>query len=223
MKKISLALCLIACMCIIFCSCTIKKEQTLNIQGNMELNVEQGENWLNKMKIFLFIYKDNSPQLAAWIEDENGKYITTISVSEKANKRNWLGNPKGGRPEALPVWSYRQKSADVPETVTSATRKKSFEAAINKNLLTDGNTYNVFLEVNHSFDYNDYWTMDNSGVNGQPSLIYHTKFIAGQQGKFPLIPIGHGSVDGNDGNIVRKLETLSTALNIIHNVSVVVK
>ena len=71
------------------------------------------------------------------------------------------------------------------------------------------------MEVNHSFDYNDYLTENNSGVNGQPSLIYHAKFIAGTSGIAKLNPIGHGSVDGSNGNIVYELDSFTTAFTII--------
>jgi hypothetical protein len=62
---------------------------------------------------------------------------------------------------------------------------------------------------------NEHWTENNSGVNGQPSLIYHAKFIAGISGKIKLNPIGHGSVNGSNGNIVYALDSFTTALTII--------
>jgi hypothetical protein len=226
MKKMGLAFSIIACFSIIYCSTGKSKEQTAGIQSNMELVVEQGVNWLSKMKVFLFFSKNNSPQLASWIEDNDGNYISTIAISEKSAKEKWISAPKEGRPEALPVWNHRQHNFSVTnnyDTVTSATTKGSFEANINRELLVNGNTYNVFLEINHSFDYNNYWTKNNSGVNGQPSLVYHAQFIAGQHGRISLVPIGHGSVDGSDGNIIRELENFTTALSIIHNATVVIK
>jgi hypothetical protein len=74
MKTIELTLSLIAGFGLIFCSCSTgkSKEQTSDIPKTIELVVEPGENWFSKMRIFLFITKRNSPQLAAWIEDDNG-------------------------------------------------------------------------------------------------------------------------------------------------------
>jgi hypothetical protein len=121
------------------------------------------------------------------------------------------------------VWNYKQKnnsSFDDIDTVTTATPKGSVEAKIDKNLLINGNKYNVYLEINHSFDYNYHWTKDNSGVNGQPSLIYHTQFIAGEPRHKALVPTGHGSVDGSDGGITNELENFTSALDIVREVYV---
>jgi len=38
----------------------------------------------------------------------------------------------------------------------------------------------TFPQLFHSFGYNDYWTKNNSGINGQPSLIYHAQITAGE-------------------------------------------
>ena len=81
----------------------------------------------------------------------------------------------------------------------------------------------VDLEINHSFDYNGFWTKDNSGVNGQPSLIYHAKFIAGTPAKINLMPFGYGSVDGSNGNITQGLENFTTALTIIKGAYIIIK
>ena len=194
--------------------------QTVN---TMELIVEPGEYWMGKMKVFLFSMK-KTPQMAAWIEDEEGRYIATITVTSRSAKRNWRSAPDAGRPEALPVWNHKQRddslSGDI-DTVSTATPKGAIKAPIVNGLLAAGNTYNVYFEINHSFDYNGYWTKDNSGVNGQPSLIYHARFIAGEPCRIPLVPIGHGSVDGSDGNISGELENFTGALNIVKNVFVI--
>jgi hypothetical protein len=226
MKKLTIVIGLLACLAVINCTTENTKGNITGTPSNMELVVEPGANWISKMKILLFIYKNNNPQLASWIEDNEGNYILTITISEKSAREKWISAPKEGRPEALPVWSYRQQNSTVTnalDTVTSATIKGSFEAGINRDLLITGNTYSVFLEVNHSYDYNNYWTKNNSGVNGQPSLIYHAQFVAGQQGEISLVPIGHGSVDGSDENIIRELENFTTALSIIQNATVVIK
>lgn len=215
---------------LIYCSTEKSKGQTLDIQNGMELIVESGEHWQSTMKVFIFSIK-KTPQLAAWIEDDNGNYISTIAVTEKTAKGNWRSAPEEGRPESLPVWNHRQQNFSVTnglDTVSSATVKGSLEAHsfganIDKKLLVDGNIYNVFLEINHSFDYNDHWTKDNSGVNGQPSLIYHAQFIAGQSERISLVPIGHGSVDGSNGTITKRLESFTTALNIVQNAFIDIK
>jgi len=201
-------------------SCQTSKEKPIaEIHDTMELIIEPGRHWLGKMKLFIFSVK-KTPQIAAWIEDEEGRYIATITVTNRSAKKNWRSAPQTGRPEALPVWNHKQQSnslSDDIDTVSSATPKGSVEAKIDKGLLINGNTYNVYLEINHSFDYNDYWTKDNSGVNGQPSLIYHTQFAAGEPCHKSLVPIGHGSVDGSNGNITGGLDNFTSALDIVKN------
>lgn len=188
----------------------------------MELVVESGEHWLGNMKFFIFSIK-KTPQMAAWIEDETGHYMSTISVTGRSANKKWRGAPKEGRPEALPIWNHRRDNQAAIDTVSTATPKSSVETIIDDSILTGGNTYTVYLEINHSFDYNETWTKDNSGVNGQPSLIYTAVFVAGQPGRIPLVPVGHGSVDGSDGNITENLKTCAEALGIIQSAYIVVK
>ena len=187
----------------------------------LELTVEGGDHWQEKMKVAFFSVK-KTPQMAAWIEDEGGRYIATITVTNRGARQKWRGSPKEGRPEALPVWNYRQKNNTSPgdiDAASTATPKGSVEAKVNKTLLSDGNTYNVFFEINHSYDYNDYWTEENSGVNGQPSLVYHAQFTAGKPGSIKLVPVGHGSVDGSTGTITNSLGSITTALDIVKQVT----
>ncbi|MCL2066224.1 MAG: DUF2271 domain-containing protein [Treponema sp.] len=196
-----------------------------DVADGMELIVEPGEHWQGKMKV-LFFYVKKTPQMAAWVEDDNGHYIATITVTNRSAQKKWRSAPKEGRPESLPVWNHRQQNSQALndiDTVSTATPKASIEARIDKGLFVEGNTYHVYLEINHSFDYNDYWTKDNSGVNGQPSLIYYTQFIAGQPANIFLVPMGHGSVDGSNGDITSGLESFTTALSIVHNASIVIK
>jgi hypothetical protein len=194
-------------------------ETQRGIDSSITLNVEPGISWQGSMKILFFSIKKNA-QMAAWITDENGNYVSTISVTERSAKKNWKAAPNEGRPEALPVWNHalpKNITEDSLDVISSATAKSSVSTSVDENSLIPGNTYNVFLEINHSFDYNDTWTEDNSGVNGQPSLIYQTQFVAGQSGKINLALIGHGSVDGSNGNINPNLEHITSALSIIEN------
>ncbi|MDR0301312.1 MAG: DUF2271 domain-containing protein [Treponema sp.] len=225
MKKIILPVLTVIVVSLIGCfGCnTGGKNMQSIISDGMELIIEQGEHWQGKMKIFIFSVK-KTPQLAVWIENEQENYISTITATNKSVKNNWTSAPKEGRPEALPVWNHkRQNSAEQIDIVTSATPKGSIDIQIDNSSLTNGQEYNVYLEINHSFDYNDYWTENDSGVNGQPSLIYHAKITAGVAGKVRLTPIGHGSVDGSSGDIENGLDSFTTALAIIKEACVVVK
>ena len=225
MKKLSLTVFAVIAISLIGCiGCNTGGNNVQPIISETTLSIESGEHWLGKMKVFVFSVK-KTPQIAAWIEDEEGRYVATITVTNRSAKKNWRSSPKEGRPEALPVWNYRQRNnaSNNIDTVSTATPKGSVEAQIDSGLLKKGDTYNVYLEINHSFDFNDYWTKDNSGVNGQPSLIYHAQFTAGIPYRIPLVPIGHGSVDGLSGNISGGLENFTSALSIVKNVYVIGK
>ena len=209
MRKSSIIILPILLIClssISFINC--KKDKN----SNMDLVIEKGENWAGEKK--------HGPQLVAWIEDVNGNFISTVFITEKSSKKTF------NRPEALPVWRHKKNSSkkDV-DAVSGATSKMPYNGNINNDLLVNGQEYKVFLEINNSFDYNDFWTDGNSGVNGQPSLIYSGKFIAGQGDRIEIInnPIGYGSVDGSNGNITNGTDNLTTALTIINGAYITIK
>ena len=203
------------------CNTEKKNIQSVNPDG-IELHIEPGAHWQEKMKGFIF-NANKTPQIAAWIEDNNGNYISTVTVTNRSAKEKWRGSPIEGRPEALPVWYHKiQNNAGEIDTVTAASSKKPVDVQIDNNSLINGNEYNIYLEINQSYDYNDFWTENNSGVNGQPSIIYHAKFIAGKSDSIKLNTIGYGSVDGSDGIINPGLEKITTALLIIKDAYIIV-
>ena len=162
-------------------------------------------------------YSKRAPQIAVWVEDSDGTYVDTLFVTKKASGNKWIGSPKGGRPESLPDW-YKAKgqnpaekiSKDEVDATTSATPKKGI--IIEKNInLEKGKTYVFKCQANQSFDYNEYYTKKNSGVDGQPAVLY-----AGE-----MIP------DGTEKEIKLEFsgsrENLTTADKIIESIYVVVK
>lgn len=170
-----------------------------------------------------------SPQCAVWVEDENGRYIGTLFVTNSASKKKWIASPKDGRPDSLPVW-YKAAGLNPanPQTVdldavSSATPKKSVTVSQKLHLET-GKKYFVYAEANQSFDYNEVWTKKNSGVNGQPSVIYRGEFIVkDSELEIELSLIGTGSVDGSSGEVKKDdLEKLTTADKIVSHIYVVI-
>ena len=162
-------------------------------------------------------YSKRAPQIAVWVEDSDGTYVDTLFVTKKASGNKWIGSPKNGRPESLPDW-YRAKgqnpaekiSKDEVDATTSATPKKGI--VISKDLeLEKGKTYVFKCQANQSFDYNGYYTKKNSGVDGQPAVLY-----AGE-----MIP------DGKEIEIKLELKTkkdfLTTADKIIESIYVIVE
>lgn len=176
--------------------------------------------------------KQRAPQIAVWISDSEGKKVTTLYVTQRAAKKNWIGFPKNGRPESLPVWysvsgmnssESRQKKSDSNclDVISSATPKGGlvFSASFD---FEENVEYYIYVELNKSFDYNDYFTKKNSGVNGQPSIIYGAKLDAHSQ-KENLMLLGTGSTDGSDGKIHHDENKLTSAKNIADTISVETK
>ena len=181
------------------------------------VSIGAGKNWKEKM----------SSQCAVWLEDADGNYVRTLYVTQRASKRNWIFGPKAGRPESLPVWYHAAKyesakgapvNSDV-DAVTAATPKGgvSFTAEIG-----DG-TYVIKAEFNTSFDYNDFYTKKNSGVNGQPSVVYEAKIPSGAGREIVLSLTGTGSEDGSDGKIYTDVSKLTTAKTIVDKIIVTVR
>jgi hypothetical protein len=90
MKKLSLTVFIVIVISLIGCiGCNTGGKNALPIiSDTMELIVEGGEHWLGKMKVFIFSVK-KTPQIAAWIEDAEGRYIATITVTNRSAKKNW--------------------------------------------------------------------------------------------------------------------------------------
>jgi hypothetical protein len=157
------------------------------------------------------------PQLACWLETPDGGYVGTVYVTAKAAKKSWVSAPPGGRPEALPVWSaIRGSEPPVTDAISGPTpsgatmRDSSLAGSLRPG------TYIAKLEVNRSYDYNDRYTRDSSGVDGQPSLIYECELeIGAAPSKAVFKPIGTGSLDGSAGRIRAGLEGLTTALQLL--------
>lgn len=175
------------------------------------------------------IWENRKPQCAVWICDSDGNYLDTIYVTKSAAKKGWKFSPKEGRPDSLPIWYASAKvnpasPAQNFDAVASATPKKSITVSHNVRLET-GKNYIVYAEVNQSFDYNETYTKKNSGVNGQPSVVYSKEFTANSgSSEIELAFAGTGSLDGSNGRI-SKSETskLTTAKDIIAHVYVVIK
>ena len=222
--------------CFIFCfliGCKTSNNETITdvpekiiaTEDTIVLTVEPGEYWQSKLKVFIFSI-DSTPQMAAWIENEQGQYISTVAITNRTANKAFKGAPKGLVVEALPVWNHLQQNNPEQnnlDAVSTATPMGTVEVRIDKRQFTDGNTYYVLLEINSGSDYNEYWTRKKTGQNGQPSVIYRAQFTTESSGFIDLEPVGYGSVDGSNGNITYELDTLTTALQILKNVYLTIK
>jgi hypothetical protein len=190
----------------------------LKMGPHFVLELKPGEYYKTTTTWFIFkvpIY----PQVAAWVETPEGKYLGTIYITGKVAKGSYFAAPKAGRPEALPVWSHlRQGNIDTVSAATSSgkTLRESDLAAT----LSPGD-YVVKLETNRSYDYNEAYTRANAGVCGQPSLVYIAKLHIGDGSvTASFTPIGTGSLDGSDGVIREGLEGITTALDLFSEMRV---
>ncbi len=191
--------------------------------------VVPGKNWMTRMWI-AFIPVSKGPQLAAWIETADGEYVATLTATARTAENEWRAAPDAGRPEALPVWNAARSAAgtETVDAASSATPEKGVETSRAGLGLAAGGRYVVRCEVNHSFDYNDTWPKKAkageagySGVNGQPSLVYEGRFVAGTDARVDLVPVGRGSLDGSSGEIAPGLDGMTSALSIIESIYVI--
>ncbi|MGB4033130.1 MAG: hypothetical protein GX467_02300 [Rikenellaceae bacterium] len=80
----------------LFCMTSCQKEELHFKEGDMEITVNPGEQWLHDFPLFLGFKQKNTPQFAIWIEDISGNYLATIFVTRKIATEGWIFN-KGNR------------------------------------------------------------------------------------------------------------------------------
>ena len=175
------------------------------------LNLDPGEHYAKDMKVFVYSYTV-WPQVAVWLERTDGTYVDTLYVTELAVTRAYTAAPRQGRPEALPVWSHlKHESADAVSSPTTVGSTVTYGNSLAARL--PAGEYVVKLETNRSYDWNASYTKKNSGVNGQPSVVYEARLtVGGERAEAKLMPVGTGSVDGADGNDRPGLDGIDTAL-----------
>ena len=206
------------------------------VQGRQKIEIE-----LKKGPAFQY------PLFAIWIEDSTGNYIETVYISRVISSSTYdFGEQVHGawtpqikrRPEALPYWSHKRgvKAADglyVPlnnsmdiDGVSGATPTGNFILKTNSKI-QDLKNYRILMEVNQSYDWNDYYSEEQfpqdqvysgSGQVGQPSLIYSSTLPekkSDTQSYQIMKLIGHGHHSGKDGRLFRDLSKVTTAKQIV--------
>lgn len=191
----------------------------------------------------------NHPLFAVWLADMNGQFLETLYVSQsigkgsfpKADRRkgSWLAGPIQ-RPAALPYWAHQRNilnefgtynpTVSHPEVDgnTGATPQASFVMTLKTSKVLTGH-YLVFVELNQSWDWNEFWYNDRFPGNkeymtsSQPALVYSTLIDANMKQAYVLKPVGHSSYDGSDGSLTKDLSSLTTVLKIAKSIVVEVK
>lgn len=189
----------------------------------------------------------NYPSFAIWMEDTTGKYIETLYVTKSVGTGMFnYGETAQGKwhpsqkryPASLPYWAHKRgiKASDglyipdstskVPDAITGATPRTNFEL---HTTISNSNykKFKILLEINQTWDFNEYWTNnkfpDNEAYKKscQPALIYETIVDLNKTIKeFTLHPVGHSHYAGENGDIYYDLSTITTALDIISELTV---
>jgi len=201
--------------------------------GAVMVSVEPGEHYRHRLKVAPLIHVRNPPQMAVWVEDSDGTFLETLYVSHRTAHQDWRRAPGDDavpgeirRPEALPVWSHRSgaDSAAPPDGMSGATPKGSYRVAGGERAAVV-----VFLEVNHSTDFNAAYPPDarRGAANysggpwgsGQPSLVYRARLDPSESGSSVELELaGRGSPDGGDGELHGDLSGITTARSILQAV-----
>lgn len=166
------------------------------------------------------------PQLAVWVQPESID-SKTIFVTSGAAKNDWYFADE--RPGSLPVWfGVQQKDKNIEiDAISGATPSGEVHTITWK--IPESyreKEVTVFIEANVSFDYNDFYTKDEnsqgySDVNGQPSIIWKSKFIADDQ-PHEITPeiIGHGHVSGKNHLVDPDMSNITTAAELFSYITV---
>lgn len=229
-------------ICIALVVSTCKKDLVEYGQGDLKIFVEQGEHWIHDFPLFLGIKKKNAPQIAIWVEDVQGKYLSTVYVTHKVATQSWQGSKGNPRKEALPHWRWAQVDGvsgattgggidikPVADGISGATPRGSFDVKLRPtNLLKQ---FVVKVEINHSTDFNDHfpetahegepnYTGGKDG-SGQPALVYAaTVDVQSGATSYEAVLLGHSSPDGTTGNIYPDVSKLTTALHIVKRITI---
>ena len=222
----------------------IKKEvfthQSFGVQNSgteLELKFEKGK-------------EHNHPLFAVWLADETGKFIQTLYVSRSIGTGVFEhGNNKTGkwqpgeiqRPATLPYWAHQRGILNEYGTYMPTPRQPELDAYTGAtpqasfilHLKTDkplAGKYKVMLEVNQSWDWNEFWYNDKYPndkeykTSSQPALVYGVDIDTDKrQFEYVLKPIGYSQYAGRDGSLTADLSTITSALKIAKYISVSIK
>lgn len=189
----------------------------------------------------------NHPLMAIWVEDTSGRFIQNIYVAESIAKGVFrhADNSRGQwmpgeirRPAALPYWGHKwgiraddglylpTPKNPLPDAVSGPTPQGDF---IIWSRLADTTlqVFRVMLEINQSWDWNEYWTNNkfpddkDYKTSSQPALVYSaTMDLTKGIREAEMQVIGRSHYSGKDGNLYTDLATLTTALQIAKSIKV---
>ena len=230
--------------CMLLCLTACEDDTTEYENRDVKVQIETGKNWLHDFPVMLGIKKKNPPQIAIWVEDTAGRYISTIYVSHKVSSQDWVAANGNRRKEALPHWCHKRgvqyddglympiKDEPVADALTGATPHSSSDVRMHPKTLPA--QFVVKAEINHSIDWNNTYPKDaaedadnysgGSEGSGQPAIVYAVTVDA-RSGKksFTADLIGHSSPDGSDGKLYPDTDALTSAQHIVKQITVSIR
>lgn len=189
----------------------------------------------------------NHPSFAVWVEDMDGNYIETLYVTQYVAKGifghgelapgRWSDQPGPvRRPASLPYWSHKRNiraedglyipspETAVPDALTGATPKGSFVLETGTGI--ENRKFRILFEINQPWDSNRYWTNNkfpednNYHTSLQPALVYEATIDpAAPQKEYAFQLIGHSHPTGATGELFSDLSTITTAKEIVQNIT----
>lgn len=224
--------------------CSCERDLIEYEAGSICVCIEAGKEWLHDFPMFLGISKKNPPQIAVWIEDTQGNYMSTVYVSHKIATQSWQMAGGNRRKEALPHWCHSRgvryadglylptKNEPLTDGISGATPRGGFSVKVTPNASL--RKFVVKIEVNHSTDWNEaYPKSAKEGAShysggkegsGQPATVYATVVdLTNGQKEFEAELLGHSSPDGSSGEICSDVSELTTALHIIERITVQIR
>ncbi|MBN2716793.1 MAG: hypothetical protein JXX14_13160 [Deltaproteobacteria bacterium] len=113
---------------------------------------------------------------AIWLENAAHTVVQNLFICERVLDGSLSGT-------ALPYWSINRKDASTVDGVSGATILPSFSVTSEISSAI-GNQFTVYVEVDHSFDENDWF-------DDQPALLFAADIdISEAQRTFSLSPVG---------------------------------
>lgn len=218
-----------------------RKELVEYERGSLRIAVEKGDAWLHDFPVMLGITKKNPPQLAVWIEDPAGGYLSTVYATRKIATQSWQAAGGNRRREALPHWCHSRgvryadglylptKREPLTDGISGATPRGSFALKLTPaGALT---RFVVKVEVNHSTDFNAAypesaragepgWSGGKHG-SGQPAVVYAAEVdLSSGEREFEAVLIGHSAADGSSGAVEADVSELTSALHIVERITI---
>ena len=189
----------------------------------------------------------NHPSFVLWAEDMEGKYLQTLFITRAVGTSIYHhGDPSSGhwepgeirRPASLPYWAHKRgvKEKDglfipsvenpIADAYTGATPPGDF------NLVTrfdesPPRKFRILFEINQTWDWNEFWTNNKYPDDAeyktscQPAVVYMAAVdLDDGASTYTLEAIGHSHYAGKTGELFTDLSTLTTALEIVGNLTV---